>query len=212
MCRCVWVSTIDEKAQDAVAWQGLQKCPAAVSDRLSSMKWGWWYPLLGDIEANSTDLLHWNRCHCSEKWKIWQGSIHLGGMMARLMCCWRGQCVWDAICVRMGYQASVRQKNNLSTELIMLVTSALIGGMGCGITLATLVGGGPVYITGLSSIASKEKYCSRSASSVHGNGSNSSLSSNNVGKWKSRKSPIVPKWVAACKGWGGVKPLIFTSL
>ncbi len=65
--------------------------------------------------------------------------------MARSMCCWRGQRVFGAICRRTGYQASVRQKNNLSAELIMLVTSVLIAGMGCGIALATSAGGRPVY-------------------------------------------------------------------
>ncbi len=91
-------------------------------------------------------------------------------------------------------------KNNLSAESIMLVRSALIGGIGCGIALATSAGGGPVYITGLALIVSKEKYRSHLALSVHGNGSNSLLSSDNVGKWKSWKSPVVAKWAAARKG------------
>ncbi len=45
-----------------------------------------------------------------------------------------------------GLTSECETKNNLSTESIMLVMSALIGGMGCGITQATLVGGGLVYV------------------------------------------------------------------
>ncbi len=76
--------------------------------------------------------------------------------------------------------------------------------MGCGIDLATSARVGPVYITGLLSTVSKEKYHRRLTASVHENGSNSLLSSDNVRKWKSWKLPIVAKRVAACKGWGGV--------
>ncbi len=111
-----------------------------------------------------------------------------------------------------GLPSKFETKNNLSADSIMLVMSALIGGIGCGIALATLVGGKPVYITGLLLIASKEKYCNCLASSVQVNGSNSSLSSDNIGKWKSQNSPIVAKWATACKGWGGVKLLIPASL
>ncbi len=90
--------------------------------------------------------------------------------------------------------------------------SALIGGTGCGITLAILAGGGPVYIIGSLLIAPREKYRNHSVTSFQGNGSNSLFSSDNIGKWKSRKSPVVAKWVSAHKGWGGVKPLILASL
>jgi hypothetical protein len=39
-----------------------------------------------------------------------------------------------------GLPSKCETKNNLSAESIMLVTSALIGGMGCGIALATSAG------------------------------------------------------------------------
>ncbi len=87
-----------------------------------------------------------------------------------------------------GLPSKCETKNNLSDEWIMLVTSALIRGIGCGIALATLAGGGPVYITGSSLIASKEKYCNCLALFFQGNGLNSLVSSDNVGKGKSQKS------------------------
>ncbi len=111
-----------------------------------------------------------------------------------------------------GLPSECETKNNLSAESIMLVTSALIGGIGCGIALATSVGGRPVCITGLSSMASKEKYCSCSALSIHRNGSDSLLSSDNIGKWKSWNLPVAAKWAAALKGWGGVKTSISAFL
>jgi hypothetical protein len=55
-----------------------------------------------------------------------------------------------------GLPSECEIKYNLSAELMMLVTSTLIGGIGCGIALATSVGDGPAYITGLLSIASEE--------------------------------------------------------
>jgi hypothetical protein len=92
--------------------------------------------------------------------------------MVRSMCCWRGQCVQGAICAWMGYQASVRQKNNLSTKSMMLITSALIRGIRCGIVLDALAWGKPVYITSLLLIASEEKYHNRLALPFQGNGLN----------------------------------------
>ncbi len=80
-----------------------------------------------------------------------------------------------------GFPNEWEMKNSLSNKVMMLVTSVLIGGMlgGC---ISVKDGGGPLLITASALPASGFKSVIRLPSSIHGNGSNLSLSSDRVGK------------------------------
>jgi hypothetical protein len=87
-----------------------------------------------------------------------------------------------------GFPNEWEMKNSLSNKAMMLVTSVLIGGMlgGC---ISVGDRGGALYITVSALMASGFKSVIHLSLSIHGNGSNLSLSSNRVGKWKSLKLP-----------------------
>ncbi len=110
-----------------------------------------------------------------------------------------------------GFPNEWEMKNSLSDKAMMLVRSVLIGGMlgGC---ISSKNGGRPLYITVSALTTSGFNSVISLSLSIHGNGSNSSLSTNRVGKWKSLKLPWQAKCAGTPKGCGDLKPSIPASL
>ncbi len=110
-----------------------------------------------------------------------------------------------------GLPRECETKKSQSDELIMLLTSKLIGGIG-GAWISTGDGGGPLSRIGSSLTTSLDTIRRRLLPSNQGKGLNLLFNLESVGKWKSQKSPKRAKCPATAKGLGGSRPFIPASL